>query len=44
MFREVTMSHSGLHSIIDIWVCGIIVGGDMNLGSLICQYIVHLFE
>ena len=32
----VLMPISGLHSIIDIWVCGVIVGGGMNLKSLVC--------
>ena len=36
----VLMSLSGLHSIIDIWVCGVIVGGGMNLGSLVCMGVI----
>ena len=35
VFTVVAMSLSGLHSLIDIWVCGIIVGGGMNLVSLV---------
>ena len=30
------MSFSGLHSVISIWVCGIIVANGMNLESLGC--------
>ena len=36
----VLMSFSGLHSVIDIWVCGIIVGGGMNLGSFVCGGVI----
>jgi hypothetical protein len=36
VFSVVAMSFSGLHSITDIWVCSIIIGGDINLGSLVC--------
>jgi hypothetical protein len=36
VFSVVAMSFSGLHSVIDIWVCGSIVGDGMNLGSLVC--------
>ena len=37
VFSTVAMSFSGLHSITDIWVYGIIVGGGINLGSLVCM-------
>ena len=37
VFFVVTMSFSGLHSVIDIWVCGSVVEGGMNLGSLVCM-------
>ena len=36
VFVSVAISFSGLHSIADIWVYGIIVDGGMNLGSLFC--------
>ena len=36
MFDKVRISFSGLHSLIDMWVSGIIVGGGLNLGSLFC--------
>ena len=36
VFVVVTMSFSGLHYVISIWACGIIVAGDMNLESLGC--------
>ena len=36
----VLMSFSGLHSVIDIWVCGVIVGGGMNLGSFVCGGVI----
>ena len=35
VFISVAMSFFGLHYVIIIWVCGNIVGGGMNLGSLI---------
>ena len=40
MYVVVLMSLSGLHSIIDIWVCGVIIGGGMNLESLVCIGII----
>ena len=36
----ILMSLSGLHSINDIWVCSVIVGGGMNLGSLVCMGVI----
>ena len=36
----VLMSFSGLHSMVDIWVCDVIVGGDMNLGSFVCGGVI----
>ena len=36
VFVVVTISFSGLHSITDIWVYGIVVGCGMYLGSLAC--------
>ena len=36
----VLMSFSGLHSVIDIWMCGIIVGGGMNLGIFVCGGVI----
>jgi hypothetical protein len=36
VFFVVTIFFSGLHSVIDIWVCGSVVGGGMNLGYLVC--------
>ena len=36
VFISVAMFFSGLHSVIIMWVCGNIVGGGINLGSLIC--------
>ena len=27
---------SGLHSVTDSWMCGVIVGGGINLGSFVC--------
>ena len=33
VFSLVTMSFSGLHFVIDIWVCGSVVEGGMNFGS-----------
>ena len=43
MFFVVAISFSGLHSIIDIWVCGSCVGGSMNLGSLLCSGVKCVF-
>ena len=34
MFLSVIMFVFGLHSIMEIWMCGIIIGGGMNLVSL----------
>ena len=36
----VLMSFSGLHSITDIWVCDVTVGGGINLGSFICGGVI----
>jgi hypothetical protein len=36
VFVVATMSLSGLHSVVEIWVCSISVGGGMNLVSLFC--------
>ena len=36
----VLMSFSGLHSDIDIWVYGVIVGGGINLGSFVCGRVI----
>ena len=36
----VLTSLSGLHSIIDVWMCGVVVGSDMNLGSLVCMGVI----
>ena len=35
-FVVVTISFSGLHSVVDIWVCGNIVDGVINLESWLC--------
>ena len=43
VFVVVIMSFSGLHSVIEIWVCGIIVGGGMNLVSLVCVGVKCVF-
>ena len=37
MFFVVAISFCGLHSIVEIWVFGIFVGGGMNLVSLVCS-------
>lgn len=37
VFSTVAMSFSRSYSITDIWMCGIIVDGGMNLGSLVCM-------
>ena len=39
VFSLVAMSFSGLHSVTVIWMCGNIVGGGMNLGSLVCVWV-----
>ena len=39
----VKISFSGLHSLMDMGVCGIIVGDGMNLGSLGCVGIICIF-
>ena len=39
VFSLMAMSFSGLHSVIDMWMCGNIVDGGMNLGSLICVWV-----
>ena len=39
VFSLVAMSFSGLHSVTDIWMCGNIVDGGMNLGSLFCVWV-----
>ena len=36
VFFMVVMFFSGLYSVILIWVCGIILGGGINLVSLFC--------
>ena len=36
VFFVVDMSIYGLHSVVTIWMCGIDVGGGMNLVSLFC--------
>ncbi len=36
----VLMSFSGLHSVIDSWVCVILVGGGINLGSFVCGGVI----
>ena len=36
----VLISFSGLHSIIDNWVCGVGVGGGINRGSLVCGGVI----
>jgi hypothetical protein len=33
----VAISFCGLHSIVEIWVCGIFVDGGMNLVFLVCS-------
>ena len=37
LFFVVAIFFSGLHYIIEIWMCGIFVGGSMNLVSLVCS-------
>ena len=39
VFFVVVISLCGLHSIVEIWVCGIFVGGGMNLVSLVCSWV-----
>lgn len=36
VFVTVTMSFSGLHFVVENWVCSSPVGGGMNLVSLFC--------
>ena len=36
----VLISFFGLHYVIDIWVRCVLVGGGMNLGSLICMGVI----
>ena len=43
VFAEVTISFSGMHSVVEIWVCGIIVDGGMNLESLVCVGVICVF-
>ena len=46
VFFVATMSFSGLHSVVVIWVCGIIVGGGICRVSLFCagvKYVLRMF-
>ena len=43
VFCLVVISFSKLHSITDIWVCGIIVDSGMNVGSLACVVAICVF-
>lgn len=42
VFFVVAMSFFGLHFIIDIWVCGINIGGGMYFGSLACMGVAYV--
>ena len=44
VFVIVTISFFGLHSVVDIWVCGSIVDGVINLESLLCVVVICVFS
>ena len=39
LFFSVIMTFSGLHSVVEIWMWGIIRGGGMNRVSLSCVWV-----
>ena len=43
VFFVVVISRSGLHFVTASWMCGIIVGGGINLVSLVCSRMKCVF-